>query len=89
MEERERVLRKTKGTVGVLIAPKAARRQDTKTGALPDQTGAPKPETDGMPREGHSWRSLAEMVTSLLRVCINSFWCIFVRYRYRPRRRST
>jgi hypothetical protein len=28
------------------IAPKAARRQDTKTGALPDQTGAPKPETE-------------------------------------------
>jgi hypothetical protein len=27
-EERERALRKTKGTVGILIAPKAARRQD-------------------------------------------------------------
>jgi hypothetical protein len=45
-EERDRALRKTKGTVGVLIAPKAARRQDAKAGALPDQTRAPKPETE-------------------------------------------
>jgi hypothetical protein len=42
----ERALRKTKWTVGVLIAPKAARRQDAKTGALPDRTRAPKPETE-------------------------------------------
>jgi hypothetical protein len=58
-ERGERALRKTKGTVGGLIAPKAARRQDAKTGALPDQTRAPKPETE-FPSTTLRWENVPE-----------------------------